>query len=739
MKLSFTFISSIARVCLCGCLLVMLPAHAKRLALVMGNDNYTSVTKLQKAGNDATAMARELKAAGFTVQLHKDLNYRGMVKAVETFTNSITGGDEVVVFYAGHGVQIKTGSYLLPTDIEASSESEVEKTAYELNALTDKISEAKPAFSLVMVDACRDNPLKAKGRTVGNTRGLSAIEPPKGQMVVYSASRGQQALDRLSDKDTNPNGVFTREFIARMKKPGVKIEDLMREVQDSVETLAKTVSHEQRPAIYNEARGNFYFFGPTTVQMVATPKPESVAPSSRPGQVDVLSLADLEREEAIRKEWAAWQSRMKADFDKTVAFTGSADLMVKAWERFLVAWSQDNPNSQDDESLRTQALSKRDAARQVSSQVQISTQQLSSSGSSSNVIKIGHVAPTSGAIAHLGKDNENGARLAIEELNAKGVKIGGKAVKFELIAEDDAADPKQAVAAAQRLVNAKVNGVIGHLTSGASIPASKIYSDAGIPQISPSSVNPKFTRSGYKTTFRIVADDVHLGGTLGRYAVNNVKGKSIAVIDDRTAYGQGVAEEFEKAVKAAGGNLVGHEFTTSRASDFMSILTTLKARNPDVVFFGGMDLVAGPMIRQMNLLGINAKFMGGDGICSSELAKLAGDAMADGQVICAEAGGVQSHQVKGMQDFVARFKTRFNADVQVYAPYVYDALNVMVDSMMRANSSDPAIYLPELARTQGFKGVTGDISFDYKGDIKNAALTLYTYRNGRRNQIAIIR
>ena len=355
------------------------------------------------------------------------------------------------------------------------------------------------------------------------------------------------------------------------------------------------------------------------------------------------------------------------------------------------------------------------------------------------VIKIGHVAPMSGAIAHLGKDNENGARMAIDELNAKGIKIGGKAVKFELLAEDDAADPKQGTAAAQKLVDSKVSGVIGHLNSGTSIPASKIYSDAGIPQISPSATNPKFTRNGYKTTFRVVADDVHLGGTLGRYAVNNVKGKSIAVIDDRTAYGQGVAEEFEKAVKAAGGKLVGHEFTTDKASDFMSILTTIKAKKPDVVFFGGMDAVAGPMIRQMKSLGINAKFMGGDGICTAELAKLAGDAMADGQVICAEAGGVEGQQKKGMEDFTARYKTRFNADVQVYAPYVYDAVNVMVDAMVRAKSSEPAKYLPELAKTSGYKGVTGTITFDNKGDIKNGALTLFTYKAGKRDQIAVVR
>ncbi|MEK7346829.1 MAG: branched-chain amino acid ABC transporter substrate-binding protein [Pseudomonadota bacterium] len=364
---------------------------------------------------------------------------------------------------------------------------------------------------------------------------------------------------------------------------------------------------------------------------------------------------------------------------------------------------------------------------------------LSAATLAQQVVKIGHVGPVSGAIAHLGKDNENGARLAVEELNAKGVKIGGQTIKFELVTEDDGADPKQGTAAAQKLVDSKVNGVVGHLNSGTSIPASKIYSEAGIPQISPSATNPKFTRNGYKTTFRVVADDVHLGGTLGRYAVKSLKGQSIAVIDDRTAYGQGVAEEFKKAVTVAGGKIVGHEFTTDKASDFMAILTTLRAKKPDVVFFGGMDAVAGPMLRQMKSLGINAKFMGGDGICSSELAKLAGDAMSDGQVVCAEAGGVEGTQKKGLEDFNAKFKKRFNADVQVYAPYVYDAVNVMVDAMVRAGSPDPAKYLAALAKTSNFNGVTGTIGFDEKGDIKNGALTLYTYKSGKRDAIAVVR
>jgi len=355
------------------------------------------------------------------------------------------------------------------------------------------------------------------------------------------------------------------------------------------------------------------------------------------------------------------------------------------------------------------------------------------------VVKIGHVGPTSGAIAHLGKDNENGARLAIEELNAKGVMIGGKKVKFELLAEDDAADPKQGTAAAQKLVDSKVQGVVGHLNSGTSIPASKIYSDAGVPQISPSATNPKFTRQGYKTTFRVVADDVHLGGTLGRYTVKELKGKSIAVIDDRTAYGMGVAEEFEKGVKAAGGKTIPRVFTTDKATDFTAILTSLKGKKPDVVFFGGMDAVAGPMLRQMKQLGIQAKFVGGDGICSSELPKLAQDGMADSQVVCAEAGGVEGEAKKSMEDFGKKFKAKFNADVQVYAPYVYDAVMVMADAMVRAKSSDPKVYLPVLAKTAGYKGVTGTISFDNKGDIKNGALTLYTYKGGKRDQIAVVR
>jgi branched-chain amino acid transport system substrate-binding protein len=356
-----------------------------------------------------------------------------------------------------------------------------------------------------------------------------------------------------------------------------------------------------------------------------------------------------------------------------------------------------------------------------------------------SVVTIAHVGPTSGAIAHLGKDNENGAIMAVEEINAAGLTIGGQKVTLKLMTEDDAADPKQGTAVAQKLADAKVAGVIGHLNSGTTIPASKIYSDAGIPQISPSATNPKYTRQGFKTTFRVVADDTQLGGTLGRYAVNTLKGKTVAVIDDRTAYGQGVAEEFSKAVTAAGGKVVAKEFTTDKATDFNAILTTIKGKKVDVVFFGGMDAVAGPMLRQMKSLGISAKFMGGDGICSTELVKLAGDAITDNQVYCAEAGGVEGKGKVGMDAFKAKFKAKFGTEVQVYAPYVYDSLKLMVAAMVKAGSSDPVKYLPVLAATKDYPGVTGPISFDEKGDIKGGALTLKTVRGGKLEEIAVIR
>jgi branched-chain amino acid transport system substrate-binding protein len=276
------------------------------------------------------------------------------------------------------------------------------------------------------------------------------------------------------------------------------------------------------------------------------------------------------------------------------------------------------------------------------------------------------------------------------------------------------------------------------MNSGTTIPASKIYYDAGIPQISPSATNPKYTQQGFNTAFRVVANDGQLGGVLGRYAVNELKGKNVAVIDDRTAYGQGVAEEFRKSALAAGATIVATQYTTDKATDFNAILTSVKSKKPDLVFFGGMDAVAGPMLRQMDQLGVAAKFMGGDGICTTELPSLAGAGLKDSEVVCAEAGGVTEAGKKPLEDFKAAYKKKFNQDVVIYAPYTYDALMTLADAMKQAGSSDPKVYLPVLAKIK-HKGVTGEIAFDAKGDILNGTLTLYTYKGGKRTLLSVVK
>ena len=350
------------------------------------------------------------------------------------------------------------------------------------------------------------------------------------------------------------------------------------------------------------------------------------------------------------------------------------------------------------------------------------------------VVKIGHVAPMSGSQAHYGKDNENGARMAIEELNTQNIVIGGKKIKFELVAEDDAADPKQGTAVAQKLCDSKVAGVVGHLNSGTTIPASKVYNDCGIPMVTGAATNPALSKPGYKNVYRIIANDNALGAGLAFYAADALNLKKVAVIDDRTAYGQGVAEVFKKTALAKGMTVVDEQYTTDKATDFMAILTAVKSKAPDAVFFGGMDAQGGPMLRQMEQLGMsNVKFFGGDGICTTEIAKLAAGAKTVGNVVCAE-GGSSLAKMPGGTAWKKRYDAKYPGQFQIYSPYTYDATFLLVDAMKRANSTDPKVYNAELIKSN-YKGVTTTIAFEPNGELKNPAITLYIYKDGKKSAL----
>ena len=349
------------------------------------------------------------------------------------------------------------------------------------------------------------------------------------------------------------------------------------------------------------------------------------------------------------------------------------------------------------------------------------------------VVKIGHVGPLTGGIAHLGKDNENGVRLALDEANAKGVTIDGKKIKFELVGEDDQADPKVGTTVAQKLVDAKVAGIVGHLNSGVTIPASAIYNQAGIPMISGSATNPKVTEQGFKVTFRTVGRDDQQGPAIASYLAAEAKVKTVAIVDDATAYGKGLAEEVEKTLKAAGVKIVANEHGTDKTTDWKAVLTKIKGKKPDAVFYGGMDATAGPMVKQAKELGITkVKFAFGDGACTDEMGKLAGPA-AEG-ILCSQAGIPTQSASKA---FLDAFKAKYG-DVKQYAPFTYDAANLLIAAMQKANSTDPAKYLPVLA-SSSYDGASGHIEFDAKGDRKDAEMTIFELKNGKVEPIAIIK
>jgi branched-chain amino acid transport system substrate-binding protein len=352
---------------------------------------------------------------------------------------------------------------------------------------------------------------------------------------------------------------------------------------------------------------------------------------------------------------------------------------------------------------------------------------------SGTVVKIGHAAPLTGGIAHLGKDNENGVRLAIDEANAKGITIGGAKIQFEMLSEDDEGKPDKGPIIAQKFADAKVAGVVGHLNSGVTIPASAVYNTAGIPMISGSATNPTLTEQGFAVTFRTVGRDDQQGPAIASYLSTQFKPKVVAVVDDATAYGEGLANEVEKTLKASGITVLPREKGTDKTTDWKAILTKLKGKKPDAIFYGGMDSGGGPLVKQGRELGIKAVFAFGDGACSDKMQELAG-AAAEG-LVCSQAGIPASASSPA---FLNAYKAKFNSDPIIYAPFTYDATNLLIAAMQKADSVDPAKYLAALKAISS-DGASGHIEFDDKGDRKDAEMTIFTMKDGKVVPVAIIK
>jgi branched-chain amino acid transport system substrate-binding protein len=344
-----------------------------------------------------------------------------------------------------------------------------------------------------------------------------------------------------------------------------------------------------------------------------------------------------------------------------------------------------------------------------------------------SAVAIGVAGPLTGPQARTGEDVRDGVRLALDEINATAPRIGGRTVRFSLVTEDDEANPTRATTAAQALADHKVIAVIGHVNSGASIPASRIYADSGIPQISPSTTSPAYTRQGFKTTFRLVANDNQQGPALARFALEELHAKALAVIDDSTAYGQGLADTFTAAARAGGAQIVAREHTSDQDTDFAAILTRIKGKRPDAIMFGGVDPQGGPMRRQMRQLGLQAEFLGGDGLQTPGFIRLAGAKEAEG--VYASGPGLPKDKMPGGPQFLEKFRGRFGREVEDFAPMAYDAAFVLLEAMRRADSTQPARFLPEIGKTH-YTGVIGPIAFDAQGDLLDSPVTVYRVHAG---------
>ncbi|BEN11353.1 branched chain amino acid ABC transporter substrate-binding protein [Serratia marcescens] len=352
---------------------------------------------------------------------------------------------------------------------------------------------------------------------------------------------------------------------------------------------------------------------------------------------------------------------------------------------------------------------------------------LSLSALADDTVLIGLAGPLTGPSARIGKDLENGARLAIADANAQKPTLNGKPVTFKLLSEDDQSDPRTAVAIAQRLVDEGVAGVVGHWNTGTSIPAARIYHDAGIAQVAPVATGHGYTQQGFDTSFRVMGHDDDGGNYAGQYAVKTLKAQRIAVIDDRTAFGQGLADEFIKSLQAQGVQPVTREYVDDKTVDFSAVLTTVRSKNADLIFFGGVDSQAAPLARKLKQLGMNAQLMGAGGFVSQTFLTLA---QREGEGVVALEPGLPLEQMPGGKAFEQAYRDRYHTHIELHAPFAYDATRVLIAAIEQAGSANPADYLPTL-RTIHYQGVTGAIAFDAQGNLQQPSFTLYRVVDGK--------
>lgn len=654
----------------------------ERIALVIGNSKYQNTSHLPNPTSDARRMAAALGKIGFTtIGPRLDLSYAELRRELATFNMRANGADMALVFFAGHGMEFGGKTYLVPTDARLHADVDIE---WEVVPLDLVLTAAEPSkMQLVILDACRDNPLAAKMNVIRSaSRGLrsgaaqNALQPaaslglavvePRGAntLIAYAAKHGSVAYD--GDASNSP---YTLAILDHIEEPGVELRLLFGKVRDNV---VRRTGGKQEPFVYGSIGGRQLYLVPPRAQSA------SLQPSIDPE----------------RKMWSAIQAK------------GSKELL----DLYLQLYPQGQYAGE---------------ARRRLAAVNSSTLPPSLPTTAADLV-IAVAGPMTGPNAAFGAQMRQAAERAVADLNVVGGVLGRR---LRLVVADDRSDPREGVAAAHRLVQEKVAFVAGHFNSGISIPASAVYEDAGIIMISPASSNPALTDRGRRNVFRVIGRDDRQGGVAAQYLVRNLATKRVAIVHDKTNYGKGLADDFRATFNRLGQREVLYQSVGAGEKDMRPLAAEVQRSGAEIVYWGGLHLEAGMLLRQMRASGMQTRLMAGDGLATDEFWRIAGPA-AEGTLMTFFPDPRQQLEASRV---VKQFR-QSKIEPEGFTLHTYAAIQAWAEAARKAGTIAAADVARALVDGR-FSTVLGTLGFDAKGDVTLPSFTMWRWSSGRYTQL----
>jgi branched-chain amino acid transport system substrate-binding protein len=662
-------------------------AWASRVALVIGNSAYASVARLSNPENDARAIAQTLRSLDFTT-VEVVLNQSGneLRQAIHKFSYVASTADIAFVFYAGHGIEVGGNNYLIPVDARLRRDADVEFETISLDLVMRAIESAK-LLRVVFLDACRDNPFlnqmqRAQGSTRSIGRGLARVDPPGDKhgstFIAYAAKAGTIATD-----GTGRNSPFTTALLQHIGAPGTDFYRVLGKVRDTVLDLT---NRQQEPFVYSSLGGQEVHLRPATG---AAPPIQSTAPAFDPRALELAYW------ESVRNSTSAAEIRSYLDRYPDGTFANLARARIRELENRV---ANVPPPATPPPAVVTPPLV------------------LPGAGT----IRFGVAGPLTGPNAAFGAQLKNGTELAVQDINAAGGILGRKIV---LNYGDDVSDPKQGVSVANKFAGDGVKFVVGHFNSGVTMPASDVYQQNGIVAVTPSATNPRITERGLWNIFRTSGRDDQQGAIAAQYILSKYRGRKIAIVHDKTTYGQGLADETKKHLNGGGMREVLYEGVNLGDKNFSALVSKIKAGNADLVYWGGLHMEGGLIVRQMREQGVRAVLMSGDGITSDEFASVGGPGV-EGTLMTFAPDPRRRAEAKRV---VERFRA-MKFEPEAYTLYSYAAVEILKQAAEAAQSLEPRKVAEVMRSGRKFKTVIGDIGYDRKGDITRPDYVMYVWK-----------